>query len=52
MGAGISFLGREAGAQEPAAAKLISVPLRLNPDNPRYFTDGTKGADGQMRQFT
>ena len=24
-------------------------PLRVDPDNPRYFTDGTKGADGKFR---
>ena len=49
VGAGISFIGTEAGAQERSAAKAISAPLLLNPDNPRYFTDGTKGADGRMR---
>ncbi|OPZ20180.1 MAG: hypothetical protein BWZ10_00730 [candidate division BRC1 bacterium ADurb.BinA364] len=24
-------------------------PLRIHPDNPRYFTDGTKAADGSLR---
>jgi hypothetical protein len=24
-------------------------PLRVNPDNPRYFTDGTKDASGKLK---
>ena len=31
-------------AQAPAKG-----PLRVHPENPRYFTDGTKAADGSMR---
>lgn len=32
-----------------AAAAPAKGPLRVHPDNPRYFTDGTKGPDGSLR---
>jgi hypothetical protein len=35
----------------PAAlrAALAAGPLRVHPTNPRYFTDGTKNADGSLK---
>ncbi len=35
-----------AGTGRPAKA---SGPLRVHPTNPRYFTDGTKNADGSLK---
>jgi len=32
-----------------AAALTATGPLRGHPDNPRYFTDGTKNADGSLK---
>jgi hypothetical protein len=32
-----------------AAAEQIERPLRVHPDNPRYFTDGSKNADGSLK---
>jgi len=34
---------------DPAAAEAAKGPLRVHPQNPRYFTDGTKGPDGSLR---
>jgi hypothetical protein len=31
-----------------SGAASAKGPLRVNPDNPRYFTDGTKGNDGKF----
>ena len=33
------------------AAAPAAGPLRVHPDNPRYFTDGTKAQDGTLRAF-
>lgn len=33
---------------EPAAANRAEGPLRVNPANPRYFTNGTKRPDGTL----
>lgn len=33
----------------PLAAAPAEGPLRVHPDNPRYFTDGTQSADGVAR---
>ena len=38
------LLGGNLSAAPPAAG-----PLRLHPQNPRYFTDGTKSADGSLK---
>ena len=27
----------------------VTGPLRVHPDNPRYFTDGTRNPDGTLR---
>jgi len=32
-----------------AASSPARAPLRVHPDNPRYFTDGTKAEDGRLR---
>jgi hypothetical protein len=32
-----------------AGASPAAGPLRVHPANPRYFTDGTRGADGSLR---
>jgi hypothetical protein len=38
-----------AGGAPPARAPSAARgPLRVHPDNPRYFTDGTKAADGTL----
>jgi hypothetical protein len=42
--AGVVWLMCSALSAAPAAG-----PLRVHPDNPRYFTDGTKGPDGSLR---
>jgi hypothetical protein len=31
-----------------AASKPAQGPLRIHPENPRYFTDGTKRPDGTL----
>lgn len=36
-------------AQAPAQHKHATGPLRVHPDNPRYFTDGTRQSDGSFR---
>ena len=38
-----------ARAGAPPSSTSAPGPLRVHPDNPRYFTDGTKGADGGLR---
>ncbi|MER3414588.1 MAG: hypothetical protein C4297_00015 [Gemmataceae bacterium] len=37
-------VGAQAGKYQPARG-----PLRVHPDNPRYFTDGTRGPDNSLR---
>src|SRR3972149_2314994 len=32
-----------------AQAAQAAGPLRVHPSNPRYFTDGTKNADGSLK---
>ncbi len=32
-----------------AGAAPAAGPLRVHPSNPRYFTDGTKNADGSLK---
>ncbi len=32
-----------------AERTLVAGPLRVNEENPRYFTDGSKGPDGSLR---
>lgn len=36
-------------ARGAETSKTAAGPLRVNPTNPRYFTDGTKNADGTLR---
>ena len=42
-----------AAATAPSATRLLAAeakgPLRVHPDNPRYFTDGTTTANGTLR---
>lgn len=37
------------GFAAAAHAEPTKGPLRIHPENPRYFTDGTKGPDGSLR---
>ena len=36
-------------AASTLTAATAAGPLRIHPDNPRYFTDGTKNPDGSLR---
>ena len=47
LAAGIMVVG--AFSAGTAAAAEATGPLRVHPDNPRYFTDGTKHPDGTFR---
>jgi hypothetical protein len=40
---------RRCQLQAPDETRLIAEALRTHPDNPRYFTDGTKQSDGALR---
>jgi len=42
-------LGLLAAASSTVLAQTTLGPLRVHPDNPRYFTDGTRGRDGSLR---
>lgn len=41
--------GSTSPALGQAPAKQAAGPLRVHPDNPRYFTDGAKQQDGSLR---
>ena len=41
--------GVSLGAASPPDATPAKGPLRVHPDNPRYFTDGTKAPDGSLK---
>lgn len=40
---------RSIALAQPIPVKQASGPLRVHPTNPRYFTDGTKNADGSLK---
>ncbi|MCI0739889.1 MAG: hypothetical protein L0Y72_12655 [Gemmataceae bacterium] len=44
-----NFPAASATAQNATQPKKLAGPLRVHPTNPRYFTDGTKNADGSLR---
>jgi hypothetical protein len=44
----LGLAGFTAGISAPLAAPAAG-PLRVHPDNPRYFTDGTKSPTGALR---
>lgn len=46
---GAALLVSLASAPAQTSAGPASGPLRTHPTNPRYFTDGTKNADGTLR---
>lgn len=44
-----SVLAQTAPGASNVQANSARGPLRIHPDNPRYFTDGTQAADGSLR---
>ncbi len=43
------LIGVSVGATSPPDTTPAKGPLRVHPDNPRYFTDGTKTTNGSLR---
>ncbi len=49
MSVGVGSSARLVAAEEPSEHATARSPLRVHPDNPRYFTDGTHGPHGSLR---
>lgn len=46
---GLSLMAQATPGAPTAHAGPAKGPLRIHPENPRYFTDGTKSPDGSLR---
>jgi len=44
-----SAVGPRSSSKTPLTTTPATVPLRVHPSNPRYFTDGTMNRDGSLR---
>jgi hypothetical protein len=45
----LSIMAQTAPAASTATTGSAKGPLRIHPDNPRYFTDGTKAPEGSLK---
>src|SRR5262245_47595014 len=45
----VGFVSAPGAAQDVKKSRKAAGPLRVHPDNSRYFADGTKATDGSPR---